>query len=60
MFADDTILYTTGETVHDSEVHRQQWLDSVIEWYDNNRLKLNSNKYIIIKKYRNGISFVPC
>ena len=44
MFADDTILYTTGETIHDSKVHLQQCLDSVIEWYDNNRLKLNSNK----------------
>ena len=44
MFADDTNLYATGETVHNSEVYLQQCLNSVTERYDNNRLVLNSNK----------------
>ena len=44
MFADDTVIYCTGKTVYEAQCNLQKSLDKVEDWYDKNKLKLNSSK----------------
>ena len=44
MFADDTVLYCSGKTFLESEKKLQQCLNNVSNWYDSNRLSLNTSK----------------
>ena len=44
MYADDTVLYCTGKTVDDVNESMKRCLSSVCDWYEGNRLCLNTGK----------------
>ena len=44
MFADDTIVYCTGNSVSEAQTKLQQCLSNVEGWYNDNKLILNSSK----------------
>jgi hypothetical protein len=44
MFADDTLIYITGETVLETEQKLQKCIDNAAKWYADNNLVLNANK----------------
>ena len=50
MFADDTIIYSSGQSISEIQSKLQMAIDSVIPWYDSNRLTEKSSVMLIGKK----------
>ena len=44
MFADDTIIYSSGQSISEIQSKLQMTIDSVIPWYESNRLAVNTEK----------------
>ena len=44
MFADDTIIYSSGQSISEIQSKLQMAIDSVIPWYESNRLAVNTEK----------------
>ena len=44
MFADDTIIYSSGQSISENQSKLQMAIDSVIPWYDSNRLEVNTEE----------------
>ena len=44
MFADDTIIYSNGQSISEIQSKLQMAIDSVIPWYESNRLAVNTEK----------------
>jgi len=54
LFADDTLIYVTGNSTTELECRMSRAFNSVEEWLDVNGLKMNADKtkYMIIKSVR--------
>ena len=46
LYADDTILYTSGDSISDLNQLLQEDLNSINDWMKSNRLKLNLSKSV--------------
>ena len=44
LYADDTIIYTSGSTIEEVKSRLQSCLDSICNWYHSNRLHINIKK----------------
>ena len=44
LYADDTIIYTSGSTINEVKTRLQCCLDSISHWYRSNRLHINIKK----------------
>jgi hypothetical protein len=44
LYADDTLLYCTGNDINEASQKLQESLNTVSKWYDGNRLVLNASK----------------
>lgn len=44
LYADDVLIYCTGNGITDLKENLQSSLDGIKEWYDNNRLLVNASK----------------
>ena len=44
MYADDTVVYTSGNNVTDIAYDSQSIFNNIISWCDNNRLTINEKK----------------
>ena len=44
LFADDALLYSSGETVHEVQNNLQATTNSATSWYKNNKLSINASK----------------
>ena len=44
LFADDTMIYASGDSVSEVQRKLQSCLSNISAWYRENRLKINSNK----------------
>ena len=44
MYADDSVIYCTGDNINDITCLLQDSIDSIITWYNNNRLVINAEK----------------
>ena len=44
MFADDTFIYSSGQSISEIQSKLQMAIDSVIPWYESNRLAVNTEK----------------
>ena len=44
LFADDVVIYDGKQNLKDLEISLQGYLDSVVEWCSNNRMKMNVTK----------------
>ena len=44
MFADDTIIYSSGQSISEIQSKLQMAIDSAIPWYESNRLAVNTEK----------------
>ena len=44
MFADDTIIYSSGQSISEIQSKLQMAIDRVIPWYESNRLAVNIGK----------------
>ena len=57
MFPDDTIIYSSGPSISEIQSKLQMAIDSVISWYESNRLAVNtvkSSMMLIGKKNSNS------
>ena len=55
LYADDTLLYSVGNSCNEASEKLQMSLDEICKWYYGNRLALNENKskcMLITSKYR--------
>ena len=48
MFADDTIIYSSGQSISEIQSKLQMAIDSVIPWYESNRLAVNTEKSSVL------------
>ena len=48
MFADDTIIYSSGQSISEIQSKLQMAIDSVIPWYESNRLAVNTEKFSVM------------
>ena len=48
MFADDTIIYSSGQSISEIQSKLQIAIDSVIPWYESNRLAVNTEKSTVM------------
>ena len=44
LFADDTIIYTSGDSIDEVQSKLQTCLDNICNWYSRNRLLINIEK----------------
>jgi hypothetical protein len=44
MFADDTLIYITGNSPQETESNLQMCIDKAVKWYEDNNLLLNASK----------------
>ena len=54
MFADDSLLYVSGENIHDVQRQLQMAINNASNWYNKNRLALNEGKTQIMIIYGNS------
>ena len=48
MFADDTIIYSSGQSIYEIQCKLQMAIGSVIPWYESNRLAVNTEKSTVM------------
>ena len=44
LFADDAMIYASGDSVSEVQLNLQSCLINISQWYRENRLKINSDK----------------
>ena len=48
MFADNTSIYSSGQSISEIQSKLQMAIDSVIPWYESNRLAINTEKSSVV------------
>ena len=57
MFADDTIIYSSGQSISEIQSKLQMAIDSVIPWYESNRLAVNTEKSSVMLSLERKLKF---